>query len=560
VAGTDFALHIAAYGQTPNDPVCGIIESYTGPKNLKFWFSFANPGSGSISPTIEAVAIPAIEASAADQPVTFTNGQAAVTGKYKDVGRIQINVKDDSQPHPDLPTGIRGATAGFVVKPYQFVLSDIEDGAGNPNPAAVDASGGTFVAAGEPFSITVTAIDAEGDVTPNYGQEAISESVALASNLLAPLGGDNPVIASGFSAFVAGQAMGTTFSWPEVGIIALNPSIGDGDYLGAGDVSGTASENVGRFYAHHFTTSLNTPTFATSCASGSFSYIGEIFGYSNQPVITLTARALAGEVAENYVGGFFKVDSSSLTVPVYTSTPTTLDSTGMPAGDPLIAPTGAGTGTLTFGSTGGLFYTRGTEEPPFDADIRLSIDVADTDGAAASNPIVFGTAGGMLFDSGAEMRYGRGRLQNAYGSELVNLAVPFRTEYFVDAATGFVPNVDDSCTSPVSLSFIAFTDNLASGETCVFDSGAPGSSSIGCAAPGPLALRYRAPPIGGDFNIHLQAPGETNDGSTTIRADVPDWLEFDWDNALPGLEDPVGTAVFGIFSGSDRRIYLRELY
>jgi len=440
------------------------------------------------------------------------------------------------------------------------VLSNIEDGAGGPNPAAVDANGGPFVAAGEPFSITVTAVDAEGDVTPNYGQEAIAESVALASSLVAPLGGDNPTLASGFGEFVAGQATGTTFSWPEVGIITLNPSVGDGDYLGAGDVSGTVSGNVGRFYAHHFTTSLNTPTFATSCASGSFSYVGETFGYSNEPVITLTARALAGEVADNYVGGFFKVDSTSLSVPLYTSTPATLDSAGLPAGDPLIAPTGAGTGTLTFGSGGGLFYTRSTEEPPFDADIRLSIDVADTDGAAASNPIVFGTAGGMLFDSGAEMRYGRGRLQNAYGSELVNLAVPFRTEYFVNAATGFVPNVDDSCTSPVGLSFIAFSENLVAGETCVFDTGAPGISGEGCAAAGPPALLYRAPPLGGNFNLHLQAPGETNDGSTTIRADVPDWLEFDWDSALPGLEDPVGTAVFGIFSGSDRRIYIRELY
>ena len=382
----------------------------------------------------------------------------------------------------------------------------------------------------------------------------------MTTTLVAPLAGDNPPLAGIFGAFVNGQASGTNFNWPEVGIISLTPSVGDSDYLGAGDVAGAASGNVGRFYAHHFTTALNTPTFATSCASGSFTYVGEVFGYSNAPVITATARALAGEVAENYAGGFFKIDSSSLTAPLYTSTPATLDTSGLPAGDPIIAETGAGTGTLTFGSGTGLFYTRGTEQAPFDADIRLSIDVADSDGAAATNPVEFGTVGGILFDSGAEMRYGRGRLLNAYGSELVNLTVPFRTEYFVNAATGFVPNVDDSCTAPVSLSFVAFTDNLAAGETCVFDTGAPGSSGAGCAAPGPLALRYRAPPLGGDFNLHLQAPGETNDGSATIRADVPDWLEFDWDSASPGLEDPVGTAVFGIFSGSDRRIYIRELY
>jgi photosystem II stability/assembly factor-like uncharacterized protein len=563
VAGTDFPIHVAAFGVTPNDPVCGIIESYTGPKNLKFWLDFLNPVGGSVAASIDTIAIPGAEAPAANQSVTFTNGQAEVTGKYKDVGRIQINVKDDSLTHPDLPNGIRGATAGFVVKPYQFVLSNIEDGAGNPNPAAADASGDTFVAAGEAFSVTVSAIDAEGDVTPNYGQEIVPETVLLTTNLVDPAAGDNPTITSGFDPFVAGQATGTNFSWPEVGIVTLTPSVGDADYLGAGDVTGATSGNVGRFFAHHFTTTLNTPTFATSCSSGSFTYIGEAFNYSNDPVITVTARALAGEITENYAGGFFKIDNTSLPDPVYTSATPTLDTSGLPPGssDPAVASTGAGVGTLTFSSGSGLSYVHGTEQPPFDADIRLSIDVLDTDGAAATgNPIVFGTAGGILFDAGANMRYGRGRLENAYGSELVDLALPFMTEYFVDAATGFVPNTDDSCTTSVSVSLGAFTENLAAGETCVLDSGAPGDSGAGCAAAGPPALLYREPPLGGDFNLHLRAPGAGNDGSTTATADVPDWLEYDWDTVLPGFEDPTGTAVFGIFRGVDRRIYIRELY
>ena len=565
VAGTDFPVYIAAFGVTANDPVCGIIESYSGPKNLKFWFDYLNPVGGTVAATIESIAIPATEASATDQAVAFTNGQAVVTGKYKDVGQIQISVKDDSLPHPDLPNGIRGATAGFVIKPFQFLLSNIEDGGGIPNPAASDADGGTFVAAGEAFSVTVSALDAEGDITPNFGQESIPETVQLTPTLVAPAAGDNPALgaASAFGPFIAGQATGTNFSWPEVGIITLTPSIGDADYLGAGDVTGSPSGNVGRFFAHHFTTAVNTPTFATSCSSGSFTYIGEIFNYSNDPVITVTARALAGDITENYAGDFFKIDNTSLSDPSYTSMPATLDTSGLPPGssDPAVASTGAGVGTLTFSSGSGLSYVRGAEEAPFDADIRLSIDIFDSDGAAAiGNPIVFGTAGGIIFDSGANMRYGRGRLQNGYGSELVNLALPFMTEYFVDAATGFVPNTDDSCTAPVNLSLGAFTGNLAAGETCVLDAGTPGDSGAGCAVAGPPGLRYREPPLGSDFNLHLRAPGAGNDGSTTATADVPDWLEFDWDSASPGFEDPTGTAVFGIFRGVDRRIYIRELY
>ncbi|MDH3748439.1 MAG: hypothetical protein OER97_09545 [Gammaproteobacteria bacterium] len=564
-AGTDFPINIAAYGQTANDPVCGIIESYTGPKNLKFWFDYVNPVAGSLAVSVDGVGVPAAEAAAADQPVMFANGQAAVTGKYKDVGRLQINMKDNSQAHPDLPNGIRGATAGFVVKPFQFLLTNIEDSGGNPNPGAADSSGAAFVAAGDPFSVTVTVLDAEGSITPNYGQENIAEGVRLTSNLVSPAAGDNPPLgaATSFGAFVAGQATGTIFNWPEVGIITLTPSVGDSDYLGAGDVSGAVSGNVGRFHAHHFTTVLNVPTFATSCAAGSFSYIGESFSYSNSPVITFTARALAGEVTENYTGGFFKTDNASLPDPVYVAIPATLDTSGLPPGssDPTVVDVGAGVGTLTFSSGSGLAFTRSVEESPFDADIRLNIDVFDGDGAAAlANPIVFGDPGGIVFDSGATMRFGRARLLNAYGSELVDLALPMRTEYYVDAATGFVPHVDDACTAGVTLSLGAFTENLGPGETCVLDTGAPGVSGAGCAAAGPPALRFRQPPLGGDFNLYLKAPGATNDGSTTATADVPAWLEFDWDVGNPGLEDPQGTAVFGIYEGQDRRIYMRELY
>ncbi len=564
-AGVDFPVYLTAYGQTPNDPVCGVIESYSGPKNLKFWFDYLNPAAGSVAMSIDALGIPAAETASADQAVTFVNGQAAVTAKYKDVGRVQIAVKDDSQAHPDLPNGIRGATAGFVVKPFTFVLSNIEDTGGSPNPAAIDASGAVFVAAGDPFRVTVTALDAEGTATPNYGQETVAEGVLLTPALLLPAAGDNPPIGNGtgFGAFVGGQATGVNFTWPEVGIISLQPSVADGDYLGAGDVTGSASGNVGRFSAHHFTSALNVPTLATGCATGAYTYIGEPFGYSNVPQVTFTARALAGEVADNYTGTFFKVDNVSVSGPVYSATPATLDTSGLPpaAADPVIADLGGGIGSLVFSSGSGLRFDRSGEQAPFDADIRLSVTLADGDGANdTGNPLTFGDPGGIVFDAGPAMRFGRARFINAYGSELVDLGLPLRTEYYVDAATGFVPNIDDACTTNVGITFGAFTKNLDPGETCVHDSGAPGQSGAGCPAAGPPALRFRQPPLGGDFNLHLRAPGAGNDGSTTATADVPAWLEYDWNAAIPGNEDPSGTAVFGIYEGQDRRIYIRELY
>ena len=126
-AGTNFALTLAAFGQTPGDPVCGIIEGYTGAKSLKFWSQYVNPGTGTRNVTIDGSAVAAPEAAAAAQTVTFTNGQAAVTAKYKDVGAIRILMKDDTTVNAELPAGITGATANFVVRPFDFVLSGIAE-------------------------------------------------------------------------------------------------------------------------------------------------------------------------------------------------------------------------------------------------------------------------------------------------------------------------------------------------------------------------------------------------------------------------------------------------
>ncbi len=562
IAGTDFNIFLAAYGQTANDPACGIIESYNGAQNLKFWFDRADPATGTIVPTIDGSAIGTVEGSASNQAVVFANGQAAVTAKYKDAGSIQVLVKDDSGNHPDLPTGIRGATANFVVKPAYFGLSGIEDALGNPNPAAADASGPVFVAAGAPFSVTVTAYDAEADVTPNFGRESAPETVLLTSSLAAPVGGNDPGIspALGFGSFSGGSATGTGFTWPEVGIITLQPSIGDGDYLGGGNVTGLASGNVGRFIPDHFTTALNAPAFDTQCAAGAFSYIGQPFGYDVSPLITVTARAANGGITQNYTSSFFKITNLSLLNRQYTSAVGTLDLTGLPpaSSDPVVTDSGGGSSTLLFDSGTGIAFLRSAPEAAFDADISLSIEIFDTDGVTTpGSPVEFSS---IDFDTGASMRYGRVRINNAIGSELVDLAVPMRSEYFVDAATGFIVNTDDSCTTNVTQTLSNFTDSLTAGDTCVLDNGNPGDSGAGCAAAGPAGKRYREPPLGGDFNLYLLAPGNGNQGSVDVNADVPAWLEFDWNTSIPGLEDPTGTATFGIYDGNSKRIYTREIY
>ena len=568
-AGTSFTLYLAAFGQTPSDPVCGIIEGYTGAKNLEFWSQYVNPGTGTRSVTIDGVGAAATEAAAAAQAVAFTNGQAAVTAKYKDVGRIRILMKDDTTVNAELPAGITGATASFVVRPYDFVLSGIANAADTlANPQAANEAGPVFLAAGAPFRATVTARDAEGSATPNYGRETPAESVRLPVQIVAPAGGANPAIGStvGFGSFSSGAATGTDFVWNEVGIMRAVPGIGDGDYLGAGDVSGPVSERIGRFVPARFAVALNAPLFGTACAAGGFTYQGQTFGYVSAPVITATAVNVSGGTTTNYRDAFFKLTNATLAGRAYSSPAAALDTTGLPstAVDPVIASPAGGVATLTFGGGSGLRFVKGAPQAAFSAEVALSIDVQDADGVAAvgagplGNPVTFGSAGGIPFDFGQQIRYGRVRIGTAVGSDLIDLAVPMRAEYFAGPSLGFVANAADVCTTNVTLTFSAYTGGLSAGETCVRDSGTPGASGMGCAAPAPAP--YSEPPVGGDFRLQLAAPGAGNQGSVQIVGDVPAWLTFDWDTAAAGDENPTGQATFGLHGGDRRVIYTREIY
>jgi hypothetical protein len=248
-----------------------------------------------------------------------------------------------------------------------------------------------------------------------------------------------------------------------------------------------------------------------------------------------------------------------------------LNLSGLPpaADDPVVAEAAPGTATLTFDSGTGLRFTKGVIEGPFAADIELSIDVLDADGVAAAgsaplgNPVTFGDAGGITFDNGADIRYGRIRVATAIGSERVDLPVRTVAEYYASGSSGFLTNGDDTCTDGVELSLSGFTKDLTFDDTCVLDTGAPGGSGAGCATPADPVLRFREPPVfpnGGDFNVRLAAPGEGNSGSVAINALVPEWLRYDWDTAAGGEENPSGQATFGIFGGEARQIYLREIY
>ncbi len=506
-------------------------------------------------------------------PLKFStaNAEAPIALNYTDVGQVTLLARYN------IPLGGGGASSTYmtgssqyVVQPYNFTLSGIKcttvgtgtcaSGLAAPgnNPGATTAIGTAFIQAGQAFSATVTATNFSGAVTPNYGREVSPQGVTLTANLSLPAGGDAAALnnASAFGSFASGVATGTTFNWPEVGIITLTPAVAS--YLGTGSVTGTTSGSVGRFIPNGFGVVLNTPVIGTACTAGGYSYVGQPLTYTVAPVATVTALTASGATARNYTGAFQKLTNSSLTGRTYTPTPASpgLDVSGLPAtsADPAIGDLGTGQVTLTFSAGTGIKYSRGAAIAPFAANIALGINVIDTDGISATNPITFGSGSGMSFSTSAVQRYGRMLLRDAVGSELLDLPMSLTTQYYLSATQGFTANSDDSCTTAPPITFSSYQQNLSAGETCVRDSGSPGTSGVGCATA--AASRYRTTAAGGDFNLILAAPGAGNSGALTVSANAPGWLEYSWSTGA----DPQGLATFGIFPGPAHRVHQREVY
>ena len=511
------------------------------PSDVTISYSCNNPSTCSSSGTGNYLDITPYNAGAAQPTITVSptgslvdlyfdvNGSAPLTFNYRDVGLITLNASKSITSI--LLTPLTGSSNGFVTKPASFSVTNIRQTA-SPyliNPIAASASDSKFVIAGEAFSADITAMTSGGDNTPNYGNEDTPETGKLSATLVLPSGGILPELlnSTSFGGFTDGSATGTNFAWGEVGIITLTPSVGDSDYLGEGNILGAVSENIGRFYPSHFETSL-----IQGCST--FTYAGQPFAPFQISAYKAGGTGGVG-LTQNYTGNFSHVISLSDVNAV----------TGGSLSITSIADIN-GQGAFTNGvySNSGLSYTFTpiTHQP----DI-IQLRATETNGGDGVSSIQTTPVEGIT-----EIRSGRVRLLNAFGSELLDLPMTMRAEYWQDATNGWQINVADSCTDAHLL--LSPTDN-----TCVLDTGTSSGSS--CAAATTSAKQYRENnDIGfaGDFNLWLKAPGYGNTGSVDVNAEVPLWLQYNW----TGVSDnPEGRATFGVYrSGSNKIIHQLENY
>jgi MSHA biogenesis protein MshQ len=516
---------------------------------------------------------------------------------YPDAGNISLYFRY-------TPSSLLSESTPFVVKPAGFVVSNIKRTSDNfANPAAANAGGTAFVKAGQAFTATVTALTSSGktkadagtaiscvttpaDCTPNYGKEVAAEKVKLTPALVAGLGLSNipPLVCADevtncdttsappskiplFGAFASGTATGSNFAWDEVGIITLTASVGDADYLGVGDVTGTTSSNVGRFTLGKFALSnvviddradlcqggFLVSDGVTACASA-FTYMGEEIDAS----FTLLPQSLHGAAVLNYV------DSATAANDFAKLDPTTFANLNMAAVDTATAggphylsarivntamPVVTCASTPCFQAASAdvtvpFTFSRGATDGPYTA-VNFGVAITDSDGARAegagapaglcNNPNAAdcydldtdATAGNDRAQLGTtEFRYGRSKVSNAFGSELLPLWMNVRLDYW--NGTYYTPNVDDDL-SVVNAAFVggSYTGNLSAGETAL------------------TAPTF----VNGEGQIGLSAPGAGNGGSVGVTLNPPAYLPGD-----------TARATFGLFKGKNEFIYLREAY
>ncbi|MHB1244917.1 MAG: DUF6701 domain-containing protein [Sulfuriferula sp.] len=500
-------------------------------------------------------------------PVNMTfdaNGNAPFTFSYGDVGKVKLYANKTVNGAP-----LAGASNPFVVKPFGFTLSNIKRSSdGLPNPAAASASGPIFIKAGDSFTATVTATTATGSVAPNYGQEITPESVTLTTALVAmpSVLTDNPPVAGVFGAFSNGVATGTGFSWPEVGIITLTPTVGDGDYLGAGNVTGTPTGNVGRFIPHHFALSpgaaLTARSDLTSCTGSTFTYMDE----SMSATFTLTAQNATNGTTQNYADVFAKMD---LTKPAsFGFGAINIAATNTPLTPRLALDSSAGSWAagVASGISSAFAVSRlAAPDGPFDA-VNIGIAPVDTDGvqlAPFNLDVGNGTADHASLGVPTSVRFGRIRMNNASGSEALDLPIPLLAQYWNGKL--FTTNVSDSCTQ-LNQNNIALGNykngltsaNMGSSHIMMGGTFASGIGSLKLTKPSP------APSAIGSVDVAI------NLGVASIDQSCPAWLVTSSGAALKYLRgkwcggnydsDPRVRATFGIYKNANEFIYMREMY
>ncbi|MFL6675349.1 MAG: DUF6701 domain-containing protein [Massilia sp.] len=511
--------------------------------SLRFALSCLDPATGVVSASYAGVALPicsdpANPAWSAAASVTFAQNTPSVAADffYADVGKVALNVIDAKGQSASTP---------FVVKPSKLALQSVvrsRDLAPNQASATIG-----FVKAGEPFTLAVGALGADGSWAPSFGNE-MAKTIGGLIKLVQPDGTEIPDFddgdptGNGFTSTSNGAVTGNQFKWNRTGLLTLVPVLAD--YLGTGAVAGLAKD-IGRFYPDHFETGANANFDCLKNMACPAGINGAV--YSAQPFrVSVTAHGLNGPTdgfegvislqAYDRPGGAVQNPGGAVASPLSPASFNATKAADAKVGDTI---------PVDLAYKLALAYNSTVQPPPAWTKptpiyLRVSavLDVVQDKDGKLIKPETITSKDAALADPTAEggvmVVNGRLQLANAFGSELLKLPVPINAQYWT--GTRWESNTADG-SSTIDGSKILFTDcqkALASNGGC-----------------NPV-LKTVGPPVvlaDGAGKLWLAAPGPGNVGSA--------WLQW-VDVLVPWLPGTRARVVYGIYKSP--LIYVREVY
>ncbi|WP_371194167.1 DUF6701 domain-containing protein [Glaciecola sp. SC05] len=574
VAATSFPLRVQAV-RNSNGVCTGLFNGNT---SIELSQENVNPGgTGGLSFSVNGSNI-AKHPGASTTTLNFGSDSIAVipTPVYFDAGQIRL--------HANYNVGginLSGSSNAFWVSPAELVLS-ASVGATALNGASATST--PVHQAGEDFTLSVSALNSAGAITPNYSPGQIQFSLARTGPTLSGSVDGALSYAAGttmmanispsfqdvtLSSFTAGVSAYNAAQYSEVGL--LNLDVQDRDYGNTGIVVQATPIDIGRFVPHYFgQTVVEDGLFQARCGtrvafaaysgqrSESNSSIGAI-SYLSNPILAITAYNKQGAITQNYfedsqgsANDYMKLNAADISIglPTFDQVATGVNASLLPitanmnigtlsqndlSALPASVPLPRGVLHYQFSSSDSFFYNRSANSKvqPFRSDIDFPVtiirDADNTDALStvAASPI------------GVEIRFGRLTLENSFGPETSNIPQVMRLEHY--NGSDFVTSSDNSCTSysgaNISLSNISLD---------------PALTSILGAAGHFINGRTQA--------LQYQAPGLGNQGQIGVIYDTYDWLKYDWDNDGVYDNNPSAVTTFGLYRGDDRLIHWRERF
>ena len=555
VAGKDQQLTINMVARDPVTGNCATVTGYSGNKDLDWWLApAAEDPPTAISPTIGGQSLTDTSASAITETVSFVLGVSSVILESTDVGKYALMVRDASGSYAS--GNIDGASDILTVKPFGIAFDGIVDNSSSANPAGTSAAGGDFISAGTAFTFDIGAYryqasdDANGDGVPDNGSDitnnGVTQAFAAPTNIAiasyspaaATLAGSFTPTSIASTTFSGGKAHITSAEYGEVGSIQLQANVTN--YLSDATANFTTqSQNIGRFYPDRVIVFGSVDEDAL-CSDG-FIYMGEDALDVDFLIEAQNAHGVRTEHYDNAASYGYLSDiefvaedgdngSTNLASRLSFSNSAVWDK-----------------GNMLLSVNNGVFNRDVAVD--FVENLQLGLQVTNL-GALNDNvnidnldinPVQTGSCSSAANCNAkkllgtVDMRYGRARIENAFGPETHDLPIPLYVEYF--NGSSFVLNTDDNCTQ---------YDHLSAGSN---STESPDYTTIN-----PAELMSA-----GEYNslipLNLITPGVA--ATFNIWWIVDSWLKYNWNGS--GDEDPSGTATFGRYRGHDRIIYWREL-